>query len=254
MKQYSFLNSDRLQQIHLTTMRGQQPCPWVLFHQLITPDGFEQLCQDFPSLDWFEKHQDQPRKSNQRPHNRYYLAYQQSFFSYQKARTSAFIKHSQLALSWQTLIEELQQPQYLQFLTHFFGTSAFQLQFSWHIGLTGSEVSPHCDWVGKLGTHLFYFNTSQEWSESWGGELIFLSNKQTDVPNPDFEDFETHQALPFLDNRSTLFQNNPSAWHGVRPLTCPEGNYRRLFNVIATRLSRPERLLQQVQRLIPGRG
>jgi hypothetical protein len=35
-----------------------------------------------------------------------------------------------------------------------------------------------------------------------------------------------------LNNRSLFFQNNPKAWHGVKALTCPQGFYRKLFNVI----------------------
>lgn len=251
MKKYSFLNPDLLEQVNLTAVREQQPFPWVLFQNLITPDGFETLSQDFPSLNWFEKHENRPRKTNQRPHNRFYLEYHQSYFLAHKRQPTACIKHRDLSPSWQQFITELKGPEYLQFLTRLFGTSAFHLQFSWHIGITHSEVSPHCDWVGKLGTHLFYFNTQQDWSESWGGQIIVLGGKQTEVMNPEFEDFETQQAIPFLDNRSLLFQNSPSAWHGVRPLTCPEGKYRRLFNVIPTRLSRPQQVLHQVKQLIP---
>jgi len=35
----------------------------------------------------------------------------------------------------------------------------------------GCAVSPHCDAVRKLATHIFYFNTEADWDPGWGGRF-----------------------------------------------------------------------------------
>ena len=49
-----------------------------------------------------------------------------------------------------------------------------------------------------------------------------------------------------MDNDSFLFKNPPCACHGTQALTCPEGKYRRLFNVIYE-YSSPEALQRAQQ-------
>jgi hypothetical protein len=108
------------------------------------------------------------------------------------------------------------------------------------MGYSGSEVSPHRDAEDKIGTHIFYFNRSADWSPEWGGETLVLAGKRVPTLNPDFSDFDQQVAIPILDNASFLFKNEPDAWHGVRPLHAPEGHYRRLFNVIVTHRKTPK--------------
>jgi hypothetical protein len=108
----------------------------------------------------------------------------------------------------------------------------FQIRYAWHIGVTHSEVSPHKDAEQKAGTHIFYFNTSDDWDTTWDGSTLVLGNKLKDAMNPDFSDFTTVIPTQFTNNHSFLFKNTSNAWHGVKPLNCPQGKYRRLFNVI----------------------
>ena len=62
---------------------------------------------------------------------------------------------------------------------------------------------------------------------------LFTGSEPTSHPqNPDYEDFTSKQPVQIVDNYSFLFKNQPEAWHGVEPLRCPEGSYRRLFNII----------------------
>jgi hypothetical protein len=37
-------------------------------------------------------------------------------------------------------------------------------------------VSPHCDSPKKLGSHIFYLNTKEDWDPSWGGETLILDD------------------------------------------------------------------------------
>src|SRR5205814_1904561 len=162
--------------------------------------GFQTLYQDFPALEWFEKHENLPRRYNSRPHNRYLLSYEKSI--YHTDCTQGVIKHGQLAHSWQIFIKELQSSEYRNFIKKSLGVTYFNFRLEWHIGVTDSEVSPHCDAKSKLGTHIFYFNNSKDWSMEWGGATIVLGNKRKPAMNPEFEDFDLRIPIQFLDNQS----------------------------------------------------
>lgn len=195
-------------------------------------EGFSTLCRDFPSLALFEFHQGLVRKHGQRPHNRYYLAYESS--PYEEPGLGRSVSSEDLAPSWQEFIAELQSDlSYHRMISSLLGPEeGWQMRFAWHVGTKGSEVSPHLDGREKLATHIFYFNSSHDWDLSWGGEMLVLEGKMVDKNNPDFEEFADITPCQIVDNRSFLFKNSPTMWHGVRPLRCPEGKYRRLFNVI----------------------
>jgi hypothetical protein len=104
--------------------------------------------------------------------------------------------------------------------------------FSWHLGTDGAEVCPHVDAPRKLGTHIFYFNTADDWEPAWGGSTLVLSDHPADCAAPDFSDFRRVERTETNGNRSFLFKNQPNAWHGVRTLRCPADAQRRLFNVV----------------------
>jgi len=84
-----------------------------------------------------------------------------------------------------------------------FGRDSLSLTLHWHYAPRGCSVSPHCDAVRKLGSHLCYFNTEEDWDPSWGGQTLLLD-----------------------------FMREDSSWHGVRTLQCPEGGYRKVFVVV----------------------
>ena len=212
---------------------GQSPFPWHNFSRLLTPDGFELLYREYPPLSLFEKHVGLERAGGQRPHNRYYLAYEHSIYEQIERQDAGEVKHADLPEAWQAFIEEINNsPDYRAFSERLLGGGPYAPRFAWHVGITGSEVSPHRDSENKIGTHIFYFNTSEDWDMAWGGSTLVLDGKKVEVPNPDFSDFTSETASELRDNHSFLFKNTPEAWHGVKTLTCPEGKYRRLFNVI----------------------
>ena len=218
-----------------------QPFPWFNFSALLMPDAFAALHREYPTLEKFERHQNVERAHHQRPHNRYYLAYESSIYKdWERKEDEGVIHYDELAPTWQAFMDALETNEtYRGFVGGLLGLADFQTRYAWHVGVNGSEVSPHRDADAKIGTHIFYFNTHEDWDPAWGGSTLALSGKKVAALNPEFEDFEGEQSGEIVDNRSFLFKNTPAAWHGVRPLTSPEGKYRRLFNVICE--AKPEK-------------
>ena len=227
----TFIDYSLLRSFDAGAFGNRRPFPWENLHGFLTPEGFRTLYNEFPSLQLFEYHNNIRRDHGQRSHNRYYLAYENSI--YHKHGESGVVRSSQLPVAWQHFMNELEtSDEYHSFICRALGIPDFKARYAWHVGTKGSEVSPHIDAEKKLGTHILYFNTSDEWDTMWGGATLVLGDKQTDAMNPDFSDFKTSAAARIVDNHSFLFKNTPAAWHGVTALTCPEDSYRRLFNVI----------------------
>lgn len=232
----SFINYDLLEEFAVEQFRSREPYPWANLQGFLTLEGFARLHRDFPPLGLFEEHRGINRDYGQRPHDRYYLAYQTSIYHPGEQPEKGVIRREHLPGSWRAFMDELETSErYHEFVRRALGVEAFQTRYAWHLGFRGSEVSPHVDSRDKLGTHIIYFNTSDEWDPSWGGETLALGGRRTEAMNPDFSDFSTSAAVHVLDNGSFLFKNTPEAWHGVRPLTSPPTKFRRLFNVIFER-------------------
>jgi hypothetical protein len=227
-----FINIQAIEQFPLQAFRKKWPFPWQEFDQFLTPEGFNILHQEFPPLSLFEYHEGIYR-GGQRPHNRYYLAYESSIYHKESTPKAGVIHKEDLSPSWQQFIDELEEgPVYKTFIEQSLGATAFNIRYAWHVGTASNEVSPHVDTPTKLGTHIFYFNSRKDWDPAWGGQLLVLGGKLVPGQTPDFQDFTTSTAIQNVDNHSFLFKNTPSAWHGVKPLTCPTDKYRKLFNVI----------------------
>ena len=218
MGRRNFLDHQLLESYDRRTFFQGKPFAWESFHRLLLPDAFETLYGDFPPLEMFSRDWGAERPYGQRPLNRYHLSYE---------------GRENLPASWKDFIHELEtSSRYSAFIRELVGPVGTRRRYTWHLGVTTSEVSPHVDDGKKLATHIFYFNKSGEWDPAWGGRLLILENKKTPAMNPDFSDFEKEAAVEFTDNRSVLFKNEANAWHGVRPLSCPDVRTRRLFNVI----------------------
>ena len=248
----TFINYSLIESFDKQSFIKSKPFPWYNFDSFLTKKGFARLLQDFPSLELFEKHEGLERVYGQRPHNRYYLAYETSVYHHVERRDRGIISYKHLPLSWQMFIQEIETSQvYQDFIKTLFQVPDFKIRYAWHMGVTNSEVSPHTDAEQKIGTHIFYFSTSNNWNRVWDGSTLVLGNKLNNSMNPDFSDFATAIPTQFANNHSFLFKNTSNAWHGVKPLTCPEGEYRRLFNVIFefppshTPLSLTKKMLQK---------
>ncbi len=232
------INNDCLAQLTAYQFQATAPFPWHSMQGFLHPDAFAELLTNFPPLELFAFHQGLTRKDGQRPHNRYYLAYETSIYTKKRnARSTPHNKgiaqHHDLPEVWQEFLEELHENlEYRDCIAHLLGVKQYVMRFAWHLGVTSSEVSPHLDSRKKLGTHILYFNTDADWDRAWGGELLVLDGKPKHAQHPDFDDFTGVHPVPSMNNQSFLFKNTPDAWHGVKALTCPEGHYRRLFNII----------------------
>lgn len=228
---HTFINLELLKSFDRQAFLDRQPFPWENLQGFLTPEGFAALNRDFPSLELFEQHSGVKRGYGQRPHNRYYLAYESSI--YHGSKSKGVVKREALPLIWQQFLTDLEtNADYHAFIRSLFGASKYHVRYAWHVGFAGCDVSPHIDSQDKIGTHILYFNTSDTWKPEWGGSTLVLSSKRTDALNPEISDFAVVESSSILDNCSFLFKNAPDSWHGVAPLTCPEGAYRRLFNII----------------------
>lgn len=228
----SFLNQSSLQETKASLPAGGRAF-WQGIENPLTPAGFRTLLDEYPSLDLFEKHEGLPRGNGQRPHDRYYLGYKLSRYHAPGYRGPGIAFPADLAPSWRRFLDEIEGPAYRDFLSDVLGTDRFALRCAWHMGMTGAEVSPHRDTMRKLSIQLFYFNAPEVWQRDWGGDLLILNDRLVDRENPEFSDFREVIPVSAVGNRSALCRNGPEAWHGVKPLDCPEGHYRRVFSVIA---------------------
>lgn len=229
----NLINEAMIQNFSMETFMKKWPFPWQNFHEFLTPEGFSQLYAEFPSLELFEYHENLLRGMGQRPHNRYYLAYEKSIYKKDASQGAGIITSDELSPTWQKFIHELETNEgYQKIIREILNNQKFYMRYAWHAGIATNEVSPHMDDHNKLATHIFYFNTSDDWNMDWGGALLLLGDKISSSGNPDFKDFITSTSIKILDNHSFLFKNTRNAWHGVKALKSPPGKYRRLFNVI----------------------
>src|SRR5581483_4008804 len=130
--------------------------------------------------------------SGQMPHDRYEL----------RSET-----RPQLKESWQDFLKEVNGKEYRAFVRRMLGVKDFELRFQWQVSLPNSSISPHCDGGLKIGNHLFYFNTPEDWDESWGGalEVYDAQGKFSPKSSPSRNDFAHIYSYPILNNRSVMF-------------------------------------------------
>jgi hypothetical protein len=230
------LNFERLEAVSAEAFHSQRPFPWVNPVGLLHPEAHEELVNSLPDTSLFERKVGVPRKFGQRSHDRYNLEYEPGI---------------PLSKAWRQFIEELKGEQYRDFVEHLFGRGSLRLRFHWHYADSGCSVSPHCDSGQKVGSHLFYMNSSESWNSSWGGATLVLDDggRIHRSSSPSFSDFDSEVASEFMDNASFIFERGDHSWHGVKEIHCPQGAMRRLFIVVVdgwrwaerirTRLLRP---------------
>lgn len=226
------INYDLLSTHDPAEFRGIKPFPWLNPHGFLTSEGFDKLCESYPSLDFFGKHEGLERKGITRPHDRYYLQYDSSIYG-ENTNGKGIVRPQELPDNWREFIEELESSDaYRRYICAMFGVRSYDVYYAWHVGVTGSEVCPHRDAPRKVGTHILYFNRSEDWDRKWGGPTLVLDGLAAEARSPDFDDFPIATPTRFLNNYSFLFKNNRNSWHGVKTLSCPNGKGRRLFNIV----------------------
>jgi len=227
----TYLNFSALEAISSQSFQETKPYPWMNPSGLLTDEGYQHLVKTIPDVSLFEKRFGVKRAHGQQSHDRYTLEY-----------------HEGLPLSahWKQFLVELHGETYSKFLKRLFGVKSLELNFHWHYTPHGCSVSPHCDANHKLGSHIFYFNTREDWDPAWGGETVILDDQGrfNRKSAPRFEDFPESLASTAIGNYSLLFQRLDKSWHGVHPVQCPEGHMRKVFIVVINRFSFLDRIKQ----------
>lgn len=209
-------------------VRSAEPFPWRAFDGLLTESAYRRLTAELPGREALRGIFGKRRRYGQASHDRYALDYRPRI---------------DLSDTWRDFVGELYDGPYRAKVAELLGHDAFFLTAHWHYTPRGCSVSPHCDALWKLGSHIFYFNDESEWDRSWGGSTLVLDDGGAiDYSSaPGFEDFRASYDCPPMGNRSMLFLRTDHSWHGVRPLECPEGKMRKVFIVEFRRDSPRER-------------
>ena len=220
----SYLDFDRLEALDPVAYQTRDPYPFVNPAGLLHDDAYRKLVENLPSLELFEKLYGKQRWHGQKPHDRYALEFDDEL---------------RLPSPWREFIDELQHSDYKRMICRLVGARDLELRFHWHWATTGDSVSPHCDARRKLGSHVFYLNTAEEWDPMWGGETVVLDDggrfKRGSAPS--FEAFDSAVESLAVGNQSFIFTRRGNSWHGVKPLVCPEGQFRKVFIVVLNRSS-----------------
>ena len=160
------LNDDVTTTCDRDAFRSNLPFPWVGFQGILASQSFDQLEAEFPPLDLFEKHERIPRTHGQRPHDRYYLALDRSIYGTAVGEGPGCVGLDALSPSWQQFITSLRgDERYKRLVSSLLRVDDYVVRFAWHVASAGADVSPHVDASNKYGTHIFYFNSENNWRE-----------------------------------------------------------------------------------------
>ncbi len=144
----SYIDYDRLAATTPEQFRQARPYPWINPAGLLTEDGYRRLRESLPDVEMFQRIFGKQRKFGQQSHDRFALEYEDGL---------------DLPQPWQEFIDELRARPYRDWVAGMFGTDSLRMHFHWHYTPRGCSVSPHCDARRKLGSHIFYFNTEDDW-------------------------------------------------------------------------------------------
>lgn len=236
----SFLNGPVLAAIDPVEFRARQPYPWANPQYFIAPARYPELLASLPPLAQFRAFFGKQRKHGQGSHDRYVLDYERGM---------------DLAPPWRVFAQELCGDEYRRFVCTLLGVSSVRFRFHWHFTPNGGEVTPHCDSRGKIGSHIFYLNTDEDWQWDWGGETVILDDGGR-IPAdsaPAFEDFDAQYPVETRDNRSLIFGRRGNSWHGVRRIRCPGDRLRKVFIVVFEEHRPLHMALKRARRLITGK-
>jgi hypothetical protein len=227
----NYLDAGRLAQIagEAPAFLGREPFPWAGHQGVIQADGFRRLCAEMPDPELFQAQFGQARGYGQQSHDRYALQYRPKL-------------DAALPPPWREFIAELHSEPYAAFLRQVYGLAPnerFVLSMHWHHAPAGASVSPHTDARRKIGSHIFYFNTEDDWEPGWGGQTLVLDveGRLSAHASPALESMRQVAASEILGNQSFMFKRTERSWHAVAPITCPPGHLRKVFIVVVNRVN-----------------
>lgn len=231
-----YLDLEALERMDAKAFQQQHPYPWTNPAGLLTEEGYAALRESLPAAEQFTAVFGKTRRYGQQSHDRLALEYSPEL---------------ELSSHWRAFLNELTGPHYRQFMARMLGTRAFTLRFHWHYTPARCSVSPHCDAREKLGSHIFYFNTKDDWQSEWGGQTVVLDDggRFDSKSAPAFEDFDSAIESHAMGNYSLLFSRRGNSWHGVREISCPPGYYRKVFIVIINERRPLKRLSRRLKDL-----
>lgn len=234
-----YLDYRRLEEIDPAGFQARKPWPWAETLGLLTEDGFEKLRQSLPDVSLFQRRFGEERKGGQVPHDRYSLEYTPDVAG-------------QIREPWREFIQELRGDRYRAAMRTLLGGNKIEFRFHWHYTPASCAVSPHCDAAREHGSHIFYFNTEEDWDSRYGGQTLVLDDggRFHDREAPAFEDFASTVSIENIGNRSFLFARRDNGWHGVRAIECPEGSLRKVFIVVVN----PSSLYWKVRDSLRGKA
>ena len=235
------LNFDVLDKVDTNKYQQNKPYPYINFAGALYDDVYKTLAQTAPSdLSIFEKQFGIERKFGQKFHDKYFLKYTEKV---------------SISNEWRELIRELHSDEYQRFLERLFGIKRnnYDMVLSWHYMPRGTQITPHCDTKKKIGTHIFYLNTSDTWNENWGGQTLAMDDHGRRDPNsgPALSEFDSVFKSKSIDNNSFIFTRTEHSWHAVDVINCPDGVLRKMFSVVLNR--RPSlynRIKQKIKTVI----
>jgi Rps23 Pro-64 3,4-dihydroxylase Tpa1-like proline 4-hydroxylase len=232
----NYLDFEKLENISRDDFWATRPYPYANKEGLLTPEGYQQLLENMPAMELFYLNVGKPRRAGQTPHDRYSLEY---------------TADTPVPAPWREFIGELCSDRYRDNICRLFDVSKVEFRFHWHYTPTGCWVSPHTDSPREHGSHLFYFNSESDWDPSWGGDTLVLDDggKLDFNTAPDLDAFDAEIPCQSIGNYSAIMKRTDHAWHAVRPITSPEGEFRKIFIVVVN----PNSLLWKVRDRLIGK-
>ena len=215
-----YLDLEKLDAMDADAFLNTKPYPFVNTAGLLTEEGYTRLLENQLDVSALTPSFGKKRSHGQYSHDRYLLEYQPDL--------------NVVPAAWKEFIAELHGAHYTNFIKRLYRIKSFTLNMHWHYTPNGCVVSPHCDAMHKLGSHIFYLNTLEDWDKDWGGATLMLDDNGRFDPKsaPEFADFDRVVAAECIGNYSTLFSGRHRSWHGVRELTCPDDKLRKVFIVV----------------------
>ena len=214
-----YIDIEKLRNLSREDFLAIEPYPYFNSQGVLTEPGFQDLLGNMPSLDMFDQRIGEERRAGQAPHDRYSLEYTPGM---------------PVPGPWQEFIAELCSDAYRQQVQRLLGANKVEFRFHWHYTPSGCDVSPHCDARRERGSHLFYFNSLDDWDPAWGGSTLVLDDGgRLDYNSaPALEEFDAVHECQSIGNYSALMLRTDHAWHAVNPIQCPADRLRRVFIVV----------------------
>jgi hypothetical protein len=232
-----YLDIEKLRNLSTENFSATKPFPYFNSEGVLTESGFQDLLANMPPLDMFDKKFGYERRAGQAPHDRYSLEYAPGM---------------PVPKPWKEFIDELCSDAYRREIERLLGARKAEFRFHWHYTPSGADVSPHCDSSREHGSHLFYFNSVDDWDPAWGGATLILDDggKLDFNSAPSLDAFDNVIECKSIGNYSALIKRTDHAWHAVNPIESPEDRLRRVFIIVVN----PNSLFWKVRDRVIGKS